>query len=87
MKTKTNLIIIAIAAIVVCIIVACSLMFIDKDIHTINLNDYVTVEETGRDGYGSVSVSIDYNQLLDDYITGNLFLQHFDKFFQILYNI
>jgi hypothetical protein len=67
MKTKTTLIIIAITAIVVCIIVACSLMFIDKDIYTINLNDYVTVEETGRDGYGGVYVSIDYNQLLDDY--------------------
>lgn len=34
---------------------------------TVNLNDYVTVTSSGYDGYGSIYVSFDYEQIVKDY--------------------
>ena len=69
MKTKTKLIMIAITAIIVCAIVACALMFIGKTVHTVDLNNYVVITETGREGYGDISLSIDFDKLLYNYST------------------
>lgn len=34
---------------------------------SVNLNDYITVSESGYDGYGSISVDINYNKLIEDH--------------------
>ncbi len=47
---------------------------------TVNLNDYVTVEGDGWNGYGKINASIDYDQLIEDYsdrLSTNLDTQYF----------
>ena len=47
-------------------IVAGTLFFLNQK-PTINFNDYLVVETSGYDGYGTISVSIDWEKIAQDY--------------------
>ncbi len=67
MKTKRNILIILITALIVSAIVACGIMFINKEAHVANLNNYVVITEHGGNGCGSISLSIDFDEFIRDY--------------------
>ena len=60
---------IKILAAVMSVVALCGLLFTGCSVGTptVNLNDYVTVTESGYEGYGSVHASIDFDKLLEDY--------------------
>jgi hypothetical protein len=68
MKTKTMITLVALALAAI-LAVGCiflfAVKFIKDNTEPINLNEYVVITEEGRDGYGSISVSIDYDRLLN----------------------
>lgn len=54
-------------AVVTVLIIMLSVMLTGCGAPTVNLNDYVTVTVNGYDGYGSVSVSLDYEKIIADH--------------------
>ena len=63
---KNNKIYIALIGVIAVVVVAAIFMFTGK---TVNLDDYLTVEFSGWDGYGKAKTEVNYDKFIDDYAT------------------
>ena len=67
----------AIVLLVVIVVVVVAVLVLHKP--TVNLNEYVTIESSGYDGYGKATYTIDGNKLMDDYGDKIKFTNKFKK--------
>lgn len=67
MKTKGSILKIIALSLVLCCVVACCVIKLNQMKYIADLNDYVTITETGGEGYGKIIVDINYDKFISDY--------------------